>query len=218
MVGMTENIGVLEFINVPKELDLALGQVARMMGYIYHLLIVSLGRMDGEDWDTLFAERGGDKNKERRQAAKHRFANWATKEFDDTNAVILIRDFDQALDRVGELNQRRNEILHAAWGLNKSGNLTATYKGKLLRNEEGESLSLIDVEYIAYELNWQAYILNASTKPEFVDPPPTRADDGSLIVPSDFAIFASATSDKPGRISIEVETSAVEYFDPRRNS
>ena len=189
---MNETIKALDFTNLPPALVTALGKVTARTGQIEHLLVVTLKRTTDGDWREVFDESEGKRGDKRRSEAKQAFREWARNNFD--NADHRIKEFDKAIDRIGQTVKRRNKAIHSAWGFDKSRNLYATNKGKLLRNDSGEPFSVEDVEQIADELHACLYMINAATNPHLVSPTPERDKSGSIIVPKNFVVYTSAAA------------------------
>lgn len=187
-----ESVEPLDLTNLPAKLVTALGYVSARSGQIEHLLVVTLKRTTDDSWEDVFAHAEGKRGDERRREAKQYFKAWAIKESRHNEVPYRTQEFNNVIDRIGQIASRRNVAVHSAWGVSKSGDVYATNKGKVLRNSAGNPFGIKDVEAIANELHECLYIMNAATDPSLVWPTPTRNEGLELLRPTTFVVCSSA--------------------------
>lgn len=162
-----EKVEVQDITYMPDGLFDALGRVSVRYGQIEHFLTLTIKRTDQKMvWDQAFAfvEKLRYSNKIREEA-RRRFNAWADEHFDEIIAEKEKRKFRAAVNDWKKLAARRGEIVHCCWSVGRNGNLNATRRGKILRDDTGRPVDVAYVNRLADRMHSLAARLNAATLP-----------------------------------------------------
>lgn len=185
------------FENLPEALVAALGKLTLRFGQVEHILAAIIHRTTQEPWDEVLKRLGTDLKPRRELLSEARrcWVDWASSTFNDMEADERKRKFDRVRNKLGVAMERRDELTHCAWGIDKDGYIRATRRGgPFLINDRPAGQD--HIEATAQEL-WCCFrILNEiSRQPETVRSYVTISPRGPVanVIPIDPTMTVTAT-------------------------
>ena len=187
------------FDDPPNELCRALGQVCVHYGRIEHVLTATIHRTTSCSWDAAF-EMAQDQLRPRKTMAAaviDAFNKWADAKYTSADASAQKRRFAELMSEIKDLCDRRDDVIHCAWGKDSAGQIRVTRRGQALAYRDRTPVQPSDIFRLAEAMARCAKELNDATYYNSAPKPAPVGEGLVLLVPSGMAFTATAASYPP---------------------